>query len=144
MEDLTAKNEKRKVPGAPFGPPHHHPDMPQDSRRLAEVNPYIGERIVPLRRSYLRVVLISVEGQTLESQRYWRGQKPKTKCIPSLPPFDIPARDKEQGTRCRPRPHHARPPSRTLLLATHTSFREASMRRKMKRRMVKPQSDEPP
>ena len=37
-----------------------------------------------------------------------------------------------------------RAPLRALLLATYTSFREASMRRKMKRRMVKPQSDEPP
>ena len=49
---------------------------------------------------------------------------------------------KEQYSRYRLRPHHA--PLRALLLGTYTSFREASMRRKMKRRMVKPQSDEPP
>ena len=85
-EDLTAKNEKQKVPVSPFGPPHHHPDMPEDSRRLAEVKS-IHRRtncppmeILPTHGFDLR------RGQTLESQRYWKGQKPKTKCIPSLPP----------------------------------------------------------
>ena len=37
MEDLTAKNEKQKVPASPFGPPHYPPEMPEDSRWLAEV-----------------------------------------------------------------------------------------------------------
>ena len=50
----------------------------------------------------------------------------------------------KHGSNAFPTHIQMRAPSRASLLGTYTSFREASMRRKMKRRMVKPQSDEPP
>ena len=65
-------------------------------------NPHTEERIVLLRRSHLRMVFISVEGQTLESQRYRRDGNRKLSVFQAYRHFDTPARERNRTLATTP------------------------------------------